>query len=197
MIPSPCMSLSAKCGRLALAAVHAIEHESLGSESLKMVVALHYGTGFTAISARPTGSISPSSGQASTWSAGSKRSQSRSTCPWSSATISRARMAARCDRWDCINCAASTRRTNCSYRRRMTIPDAARKNVLRSRLKNLFATVSAISGSRKPYSATSSALASIRRLGLLAFHSGSRHIAAVGLHCSRPAYQGISPKHCT
>jgi adenylate cyclase len=28
----------------ALAAVHAIEHESLGSESLKMVVALHYGT---------------------------------------------------------------------------------------------------------------------------------------------------------
>jgi class 3 adenylate cyclase len=28
----------------ALAAVHAIEHESLGSELLKMVVALHYGT---------------------------------------------------------------------------------------------------------------------------------------------------------
>jgi adenylate cyclase len=28
----------------ALTAVHAIEHESLGSESLKMVVALHYGT---------------------------------------------------------------------------------------------------------------------------------------------------------
>lgn len=28
----------------ALAAVHAIEHESLGSESLRMVVALHYGT---------------------------------------------------------------------------------------------------------------------------------------------------------
>ena len=30
----------------ALAAVHAIEHESLGSSSLKMVVALHYGTVF-------------------------------------------------------------------------------------------------------------------------------------------------------
>ena len=28
----------------ALAAVHAIEHESLGSEALRMVVALHYGT---------------------------------------------------------------------------------------------------------------------------------------------------------
>jgi class 3 adenylate cyclase len=46
----------------ALAAVHAIEHESLGSELLKMVVALHYGTVIYAISAWPAGSISPSSG---------------------------------------------------------------------------------------------------------------------------------------
>jgi len=38
----------------------------------------------------------------------------------------RARMAVRCDRWECINCAASTRRTNCSCRRRRTILNAAR-----------------------------------------------------------------------
>ena len=47
----------------ALAAVHAIEHESLGSELLKMVVALHYGTViYGNIGAAATGSISPSSG---------------------------------------------------------------------------------------------------------------------------------------
>jgi hypothetical protein len=33
-----------RTARTSLAAVHAIEHESLGSELLKMVVALHYGT---------------------------------------------------------------------------------------------------------------------------------------------------------
>jgi class 3 adenylate cyclase len=114
----------------ALAAVHAIEHESLGSESLKMVVALHYGTviygNIGAAGRLDFTVIGPSVNLVSRIEAAAKSLDLPLVV---SDDFARAHGGA-LRSLGLQNCAASTRRTSCSSRRRMTIPDAASDHTL-------------------------------------------------------------------